>query len=87
MIVVFSVLMDRLHVRLRQAERVAVEENIMNRKYIKIIFVAVIILGIGGLVGYQFTGGKEYSHDLNELRAQFNRDKGKVRLVILLSPT
>lgn len=28
-----------------------------------------------------------YSTDLEELRASFNRDKGKVRLVTLLSPT
>lgn len=28
-----------------------------------------------------------YSKDLAELRSSFNQDKGKVRLVILLSPT
>lgn len=28
-----------------------------------------------------------YSTDLDELRASFNRDRGKVRLVTLLSPT
>lgn len=32
-------------------------------------------------------GPRPYSKDLDKLRAQFNRDKGKVRLVILLSPT
>lgn len=30
---------------------------------------------------------RPYSTDLEGLRAQFNRDKGKVRLVTLLSPT
>jgi hypothetical protein len=30
---------------------------------------------------------RPYSTDLDGLRAQFNRDKGKVRLVTLLSPT
>jgi predicted small secreted protein len=30
---------------------------------------------------------RPYSKDLGELRAAFNRDKGKVRLVTLLSPT
>lgn len=30
---------------------------------------------------------RPYSKDLGELRASFNRDKGKVRLVTLLSPT
>lgn len=30
---------------------------------------------------------RPYSKDLEELRASFNRDKGQVRLVTLLSPT
>lgn len=30
---------------------------------------------------------KGYSTDMKELRDKFNRDKGKVRLVLLLSPT
>ncbi len=30
---------------------------------------------------------RSYSKDMRELRANFNRDKGKVRLVVLLSPT
>lgn len=30
---------------------------------------------------------RPYSENLEELRAAFNRDKGKVRLVTLLSPT
>ena len=30
---------------------------------------------------------RPYSKDLGELRANFNRDRGKVRLVTLLSPT
>lgn len=30
---------------------------------------------------------RPYSKDLKELRASFNHDKGKVRLVTLLSPT
>lgn len=28
-----------------------------------------------------------HSSDLNELRARFNQDKGKVRMLLLLSPT
>ncbi len=34
-----------------------------------------------------FTGGQPYSTDLQDLQKQFNADKGKVRLVMLLSPT
>jgi len=30
---------------------------------------------------------KQYSTDMNELRAKFNQDKSKVRLILLLSPT
>lgn len=30
---------------------------------------------------------RNYSKDLEDLRASFNREKGKVRLVTLLSPT
>lgn len=31
--------------------------------------------------------GKEYTTDISALKAQFNADKGKVRLIVLLSPT
>ncbi len=34
-----------------------------------------------------FTGGQSYSTNLQDLQKQFNADKGKVRLVMLLSPT
>jgi hypothetical protein len=30
---------------------------------------------------------RSFSKDLDELRSQFNRDKGRVRLLMLLSPT
>ena len=33
------------------------------------------------------TQASGYSADLNKLRAKFNADKGKVRLLMLLSPT
>lgn len=59
----------------------------MTRKNIKWIVAALVMLGITGIIGYQFTGGKEYSNDINALRAQFNADKSKVRLLVLLSPT
>ena len=39
------------------------------------------------LVTSVFTGGKPYSTNLDDLRKQFNADKGKVRLLMLLSPT
>ncbi len=59
----------------------------MTRKSIKWIVAAAVILGIAGLIAYQFSDGREYSNDMNALRSQFNADKGKVRLLLLLSPT
>ena len=65
----------------------------MKRKY-EAIILGVILLGLLIFVGYQFMGGKKtspaqasYSTDLQKLRVDFNADKGKVRLVLLLSPT
>jgi len=59
----------------------------MTRRFIKIGIVAAVLLGFAGLVIYQFTGGGDYSKDISQVKTQFNRDKGKVRLVVLLSPT
>ena len=39
------------------------------------------------LLATVFTGGKSYSTNLDDLRKQFNSDTGKVRLLMLLSPT
>jgi hypothetical protein len=61
--------------------------KMMKRTYIKIGVVAAIILGFGGLAAYQFSGGGEFSSDISQVKSQFNRDKGKVRLLVLLSPT
>ena len=59
----------------------------MTRKRIVLIAASVLLLALAGLIAYQFTGGKPYSSDMNALRAKFNADKGKVRLLVLLSPT
>ena len=59
----------------------------MNRKYIKIGAVAAAVLILAGVIVYQFRGGEEYSTDISGLQTEFNHDKGKVRLVVLLSPT
>ena len=44
--------------------------------------IVLLVLGLS-----VFTGGKPYSANLADLRKQFNNDKGKVRLLMLLSPT
>jgi hypothetical protein len=48
----------------------------MKRHYIKIGVVAVVLLGFAGLVGYQFSGGNEFSSNMPDLKAQFNKDNG-----------
>jgi hypothetical protein len=57
------------------------------RTYIKIGVVAVLILAFVAIAALQFRGGLEYSSNIDDVSRDFNRDKGKVRLVVLLSPT
>jgi hypothetical protein len=56
------------------------------------ILVPVLLVALVGFGGsrHQHASPPQnsgHSSDLNELRARFNRDKGKVRLLLLLSPT
>ena len=58
----------------------------------KKLWLALLVIAVAAAVlwlePYLFTGkARPYSSDLNELRAQFNQDKGRVRLLMLLSPT
>ncbi|MBA3357758.1 MAG: hypothetical protein H0U18_17815 [Pyrinomonadaceae bacterium] len=72
------------------------------RKYLKSILFGIVLLGlVASAVGLYGKAGsvsaravseaavddKRYSTDMNELRTKFNRDRGKVRLLKLLSPT
>jgi len=50
---------------------------------IPIAFLIVLVV----LLTNFLTGGKPYSTNLDDLRAQFNRDRGNVRLLMLLSPS
>jgi len=75
----------------------------MRRKYLEPALLGVILLAIIVLAAYPYMRGSEvastemsdktkvderhYSTDLKELRDKFNQDKGKVRLLLLLSPT
>jgi len=60
----------------------------VRRKYLWLACVVAGVLALFFLSEFVFTrGSREYSTDLNELRAKFNQDKGKVRLLMLLSPT
>ena len=58
----------------------------------KNLWLALLVVALAALLllgaPFLFTsGGRAYSSDLNQLRAQFNQDQGKVRLLLLLSPT
>ena len=60
----------------------------MKRKYLWLILLVGALLAFLFLSEFVFTrGNRKYSSDLSQLRAQFNQDKGKVRLLLLLSPT
>lgn len=57
------------------------------RTYIKIGVAVAIVLGFVGIAAFQFSGGGEYSANIADVKRDFNHDKGKVRLVVVLSPT
>lgn len=57
------------------------------RTYIKIGVVAALLLGFVAIAAVQFRGGSDFSSNPTDVKRDFNRDKGKVRLVVLLSPT
>ena len=64
----------------------------MNKQRL-LIATAVSVLSAAFVVGgerfYNSSPSQKsgYSNDLNDLRTKFNADKGKVRLLMLLSPT
>lgn len=54
------------------------------RTLLVILVMAAVVFAGGYLL---FGGGRSYSSDPGALRAQFNQDGGKVRLLMVLSPT
>lgn len=48
------------------------------------ILLVVVVIVVASSV---FTGGKPYSNDLKDLKARFNSERGKVRILMVLSPT
>lgn len=60
----------------------------MKRRHTRILLAGLVVLALIFAGGYLLlSGGRSYSSDLGALRAQFNQDRGKVRLLMVLSPT
>ena len=60
----------------------------MKRGRTRLLIAALVALALLFAGGYLLlSGGRVYSTDLGGLRDQFNRERGKVRLVMVLSPT
>lgn len=65
----------------------------MKGRKIEAVILGVLLLGLAAFLGYQFMSGNKqsgqvnYSTDLQKLKNDFNANKGKVRLLLLLSPT
>ena len=60
----------------------------MKRRRTRLLVSGLVALALFFVGGYLLlSGGRSYSTDLNGLRAQFNQDRGKVRLLMVLSPT
>jgi len=60
----------------------------MKRRSKRLLIVGFALLLLIFLGGYLLlSGGRSYSKDLGGMRTQFNQDRGKVRLVMVLSPT
>ena len=60
----------------------------MARRSTRVLVAGLVVLAVLLAGGYLLLGGgRDYSSDLTGLRAQFNRDRGKVRLLVVLSPT
>lgn len=71
------------------------------RRYLEPVLFGGVLLGIVALASYPYlrtrkaaapmitsaTSDKRYSTDVKELQTRFNQDKGKVRLILLLSPS
>jgi hypothetical protein len=72
------------------------------RKYFELTLFGVVLLGIvavsaqpnlqarkvsAPVVSLAHRDDKRYATNMSELRTRFNQDKGKVRLLMLLSPT
>jgi hypothetical protein len=61
--------------------------TLMKGRKVSLLAIGIILLLLIAVALYFMTGGRTYSSNLDSLRTEFNRDKGKVRVLMLLSPT
>ena len=61
--------------------------RILIATWLGVLLAAVLVFGGERFHKSSPTQKSGYSVDLNELRAKFNADKGKVRLLLLFSPS
>ena len=59
----------------------------MKPNRLKVLIPIALLLAVLIYAGNYLTGGAPYSANLGDLKTQFNKEKGKVRLVMLLAPT
>jgi hypothetical protein len=60
----------------------------MKLKRTQLLIAGLVLVALALLGGYLLlSGGRQYSTDMSGLRTQFNEDKGKVRVLMVLSPT
>ena len=60
----------------------------MNRRRTRLLLAGLVVLALIFVGGYlSLGGGRDYSSDMGGLRSQFDQDRGKVRLLMVLSTT
>lgn len=66
--------------------------NMTKRQRVLALLVVMLLAALVAFGALRYQNSRQpqkviHSSDLNDLRASFNRDKGKVRMLLLLSPT
>ena len=63
------------------------KHNLLLATALTVLLVGAVVFGRDKFYQPSRPQKSGYSSDLNDLRAKFNADKGKVRLLMLLSPS
>lgn len=73
-------------------EREKTPDEMIQKRFVQAVGLGVLVVALFLIVGAcakksSLPPKVSYSSDLKELRDRFNNDKGKVRLLLILSPT